>query len=102
MHHRPLIWVATVGSLLLVIGLSLSGPQDTPAPSEPTLAVLNEGVPDAAMAEQAPEPIETAPPEPLWDDFTVRDGDNLSLIFTRAGFTDTDLFRSQTATTTAP
>ena len=94
MHHRPLIWVATVGSLLMVMGLSLSGPQDTPAPSEPTLAVLNEGVPDAAMnQEQVPETIETAQPEPLWNDFTVRDGDNLSLIFSRAGFTDTDLFR---------
>ena len=95
MHHRPLIWVATVGSLLLVMGLSLSGPQDgTPPPNERTVAVLDEDAPVAAMdPEQAPEPIETAPPEPLWNDFTVRDGDNLSLIFSRAGFTDTDLFR---------
>ena len=89
------IWVATVGSLLMVMGLSLSGPQDdTPPPNEPTVAALDEDAPDVTVdPEQAPEPIETAPPEPLWDDFTVRDGDNLSLIFNRAGFTDTDLFR---------
>jgi murein DD-endopeptidase MepM/ murein hydrolase activator NlpD len=29
----------------------------------------------------------------LWRDFTARDGDNLSLIFARAGFNDTDLYR---------
>ena len=95
MHHRPLIWVATVGSLLMVMGLSLSGPQDdTPPPNERTVAALEADAPGVTVdPEQAPEPIETAPPEPLWDDFTVRDGDNLSLIFNRAGFSDTDLFR---------
>ena len=96
MHHRPVIWVATVGSLLLVMGLSLSGPQDSNPlpPSEATLGALEKNVPVAAMdPEQAPDPVETTPPAPLWDDFTVRDGDNLSLIFSRAGFSDTDLFR---------
>ena len=37
--------------------------------------------------------VEETPPEPLWRNFTVGDGDNLSLIFNRAGFSDTDLYR---------
>ena len=36
----------------------------------------------------APEPLELG-----WKDFRVDDGDNLSLIFNRAGFSDTDLYQ---------
>ena len=32
LHRRPLIWMATVGALLLVMGLSLSGPDQIDAP----------------------------------------------------------------------
>ena len=96
MHHRPLIWVATVGSLLLIMGLSLSSPKETspPTPSEKAMASLDEGAPAAAIEpQQSLDPAEADPSEPPWNDFTVREGDNLSLIFNRAGFTDTDLFR---------
>ena len=96
MHHRPLIWVATLGSLLLIMGVSLSGPKETspPTPSEMALATLDEGSPATAIEpQQSLDSAEADPPEPPWNDFTVREGDNLSLIFNRAGFTDTDLFR---------
>ena len=82
-----------VGALLLVMGLSLSGPEqiDTPIAGA-------EGDADGLAAEMlaaapAPEVIEMTPLEPPWRDFIVGDGDNLSLIFNRAGFTDTDLYR---------
>jgi murein DD-endopeptidase MepM/ murein hydrolase activator NlpD len=96
LHRRPFIWLATVGALLLVMGLSLSGPRDALEPSTaggsraiaietPLVAELDPDV--------LPELVIEASPEPPWRDFTVQDGDNLSLIFNRAGFTDTDLYR---------
>ena len=96
MHHRPLIWMAIVGSLLLIMGLSLSGPKESnpPTPSELAQAAPDEGAPEAAIdSTRDADPVETAQSEPPWNDFIVREGDNLSLIFSRAGFTDTDLFR---------
>ena len=92
LHRRPLIWMAIVGALLLVMGLSLSGPEQRDTPIAEA-----EGDTDSSAAElstaPAPEVIEEAPLEPPWRDFIVGDGDNLSLIFNRAGFTDTDLYR---------
>ena len=96
LHRRPLLWLATVGALLLVMGLSLSGPRDGREPAtagdsrvtaieKPLVAELEPAVP--------PEPVVEAPAEPPLRDFAVQDGDNLSLIFNRAGFTDTDLYR---------
>ena len=38
----------------------------------------------------APEPTDDAP---QWEEFVVRSGDNLSLIFKRAGFSDVDVYR---------
>ena len=93
LHQRPIIWLATIGALLLVMGLSLR------APSEPT-----ESITEATVVPEIAAPIEkdagtiednTAPPPalPEWRSFTVRSGDNLSLVFARAGFSDTDLYR---------
>ena len=79
LHRRPLIWMAMVGALLLVMGLSLSGPEqiDTPIAGA-------EGDADGSVAElgaaPAPEVIEEPPLEPPWRDFIVGHGDNLSLI----------------------
>ena len=93
LHQRPIIWLATIGALLLVMGLSLR------APSEPTESITEATVvPEiAAPIEKDAGPIEdnTAPPPalPEWRSFTVRSGDNLSLVFARAGFSDTDLYR---------
>ena len=44
----------------------------------------------AAPANPGPAPA-TEPPEPSWQPQTVRSGDNLSLIFKRAGFNDRDV-----------
>jgi murein DD-endopeptidase MepM/ murein hydrolase activator NlpD len=76
------------------MGLSLSEPEqiDTPIAgkasdaSGSTATTISADAPALAVVE------ETAP-EPLWRNFTVGDGDNLSLIFNRAGFSDTDLYR---------
>ncbi|GIR90366.1 MAG: hypothetical protein CM15mP89_3710 [Gammaproteobacteria bacterium] len=93
LHRRPVVWFATVGALLMVLGLTLSGPEwrgrttlhrsrddrhGDPCRSPPT--------PVAVSA--VPEPV-----IPPWKEFRVRNGDNLSLIFNRAGFNDTDLYR---------
>lgn len=43
----------------------------------------------AAAVEVAAEPT---PPEPTWQDYIVEKGDNLSLIFKRAGFSDKDIY----------
>ena len=98
LHQRPIVWIATVSALLLVMGLSLRGPQ-APATPEPALAVTPEA--SAATAtedaesptDQAAEPPPAPPAIPEWRDYKVRNGDNLSLVFARAGFTDTDLYR---------
>jgi len=79
-----------VGALFLVIGLSLWGPEQIDTPIAEA-----EGDAQGSAAEMlaaAPEVIVEAP-EPPRRDFIVGDGDNLSLIFKRAGFTDTDLYR---------
>ena len=93
LHQRPIIWLATIGALLLVMGLSLRAPSEPPASiTEATV------VPEiAAPIEKDTGTIEdnTAPPPalPKWRNFTVRSGDNLSLVFARAGFSDNDLYR---------
>jgi murein DD-endopeptidase MepM/ murein hydrolase activator NlpD len=96
LHQRPIVWLATIGALLLVVGLSLR------VPSEPSASITEVTVvPEiAAPIEKDTGTIEdnTAPPQappalPEWRDFTVRNGDNLSLVFARAGFSDTDLYR---------
>ena len=93
LHRRPLIWMATVGALLLVMGLSLSGPDQIDAPVAGAASDAGGLAAEMLAAAPEPEPIEMTPPEPPWRDFVVGDGDNLSLIFNRAGFTDTDLYR---------
>ena len=60
LHRRPLIWMAVVGALLLVMGLSLSGPEQIETPiAEAT------GDADGSAAEMlaaAPEVIEEGDP----------------------------------------
>ena len=86
--------MAIVGALLLVMGLSLSEPEqiDTPIAGKASDA---SGSTATTISAEAPAlaVVEETAPEPLWRNFTVGDGDNLSLIFNRAGFSDTDLYR---------
>lgn len=99
LHRRPLVWLVTMGSLLGVMALGLSGPQDS-VPQDKEQNVPPHAV-KPAESERVQQPtlnpedasVSALPPELPWRKFTVRDGDNLSLIFNRAGFTDTDLYR---------
>jgi len=99
LHRRPLVWLATMGSLLGVMALGLSGPQDSVpqdkeqnVPPDAVELVESEGVQQPTLNPEDAS-LSALPPELPWRKFTVRDGDNLSLIFNRAGFTDTDLYR---------
>ena len=93
LHRRPYLWVVGVGALLMILGLSLTTPNSD---EQPSMAV---GEVEAALAAPSPDvvaepiapPVPTPAPEPPWQEFVVQDGDNLSLIFNRAGFSDTDL-----------
>ena len=100
------VWLsgAALLALLAAAGLFLlpergaepTGPETAaPAPAEP-VDILSQ--PDTAITQQvisAPaEPApEAEPPEPTWVEQVVKAGDNLSLIFKRAGFTDRDVYR---------
>ena len=79
---------------MLIMGLSLSKPGKIDEPIARAESDTTESATESMVAEApAVEVVEEAEPEPPWQDFSVRDGDNLSLIFNRAGFTDTDLYR---------
>lgn len=100
LHQRPVVWAATLGALLLVMGLSLSGSRESATPaaevtSAPELAPkLEASIEDpAGPVDEAVEPPPAPPKLPEWRDYKVRNGDNLSVVFARAGFTDTDLYR---------
>lgn len=94
MQQRPLVWGATAGALLLVAALAFRAPQNpSAADNQPATDSAVDPAPlqvNDAVAEAAPTP---EPKEPEWRDFTVGEGDNLSLLFAKAGFTDTDLYR---------
>jgi murein DD-endopeptidase MepM/ murein hydrolase activator NlpD len=49
-------------------------------------------MPATAETQRAAPPPPDTPPAPVWAEETVRSGDNLSLIFARAGFTDRDVY----------
>ena len=96
LHQRPIVWLATIGALLLVMGLSLRAPSEPPASMTETTVAPEIAVPietDTGTIEDNTAPPQVPPALPEWRDFTVRNGDNLSLVFARAGFSDTDLYR---------
>jgi murein DD-endopeptidase MepM/ murein hydrolase activator NlpD len=81
--------------LLMIMGLSLTKPNSDEHPlaaGEQLEPAPAEASPDAVAEPIAPS-IPAVAPEPPWQEFVVREGDNLSLIFNRAGFSDTDLYR---------
>ena len=97
LHRRPLTMAGdrrriTVGHGVVIVrsrGTAASQPLPGTVVSPPSknrlLPSLSRPCPRASSLRR--------PAEPPWRDFAVQDGDNLSLIFNRAGFTDTDLYR---------
>ena len=98
------VWLsgAALLALLVVIGL-YAIPERRAEPAGPEAAATAAPVdilshPDTATPEPvAPAPVAPAPaaepPEPPWIEQVVKSGDNLSLIFKRAGFNDRDVYR---------
>lgn len=98
-RHLLMLGVASLGVAL--IALAVSTPQE--AANLPAEALLSEAAPTTgdALAIIAPSTEEQAAPaaapelpepERIWREETVRSGDNLSLIFARAGFSDRDVY----------
>lgn len=94
-----MLGVASFGVAL--IALAVSTPQEAAnLPAEPllsesapttieALSTIEPGTGDPTDPAATPEPPE---PERIWRTETVRSGDNLSLIFARAGFSDRDVY----------
>ena len=82
-----------VGALLLVMGLSLSGPEQIDTPIAEAEGDADGSAAEMLAAAPAPEVIEDDAARTSLARLYRGDGDNLSLIFNRAGFTDTDLYR---------
>lgn len=89
---------ALVGAAALIQTPANSLNNDSPATA---LAMLDqpaveippeEATPVVAEIEPAPAPVEPAKPELPWNEQTVKKGDNLSLIFKRAGFETRDVY----------
>jgi murein DD-endopeptidase MepM/ murein hydrolase activator NlpD len=63
----------------------------TDKPVKPTAIEQQTGNLGKATPQPSP-PAVPAPPQQLWHDYTVKNGDNLSLIFKRAGYYDRDVY----------
>ena len=94
MHQQPLVWYVTAGALLMVAILTLRAPPDDgPTASDPLLPEPDNAAPIVASVAIIEEPADPQPEQPQWLDLTVGEGDNLSLLFAEAGFTDVRLDR---------
>ncbi|RLQ21214.1 peptidase M23 [Seongchinamella sediminis] len=85
---------AVAGCLAIAFGLSSGDNTQPEAPQPVKPAVLADSIapapePPVAPIAAAPEP----PPELPWNEQVVRSGDNLSLIFKRAGYNDRHVHR---------
>ena len=85
---------ATLLVLVLLLRLFTNGSDDEDGSKQSTLAdpllTATTQIAWDAVTEGQIQSIETTPL--TWNDVTVRSGDNLSLIFNRAGFSDRDVF----------
>ena len=96
-RHLLLLGLASLG--IALIALAVSTPQEAanlPADAlHPSAAapLLDEALADLepTRSERAAEMV-ALEPAVIWHDETVRNGDNLSLIFARAGFSDRDVY----------
>ena len=92
-ERRHWTWAAGgVGLLLVTLALTANDPSD-----DTNSANLTPAKPDfSALAIENPIPVDTLvvhAPEPQWMEQAVGNGDNLSLIFARAGFSDRDVYK---------
>jgi len=87
-RHLVAVALATVIGGLVVMAVA-------PTQEAANLPTLEPVAVDPAVQIMDPAPLEVepAPPEPEWIEETVGSGDNLSLIFARAGFTDRDVYQ---------
>ena len=90
-------YIAAAAALLVAVVLVIALMPDRSPDDETARGLPETNVPavtvDATQTTN-PEPVaQYQEPEPLWHDETVRKGDNLSLIFKRAGFNDGDVHR---------
>ncbi|MBL6703588.1 MAG: peptidoglycan DD-metalloendopeptidase family protein [Pseudomonadales bacterium] len=95
MNGQRLAWGgATLLVLVLLLRLFTNGSDDEDGSKQSTLAdpllTATTQIAWDAVTEGQIQSIETTPL--TWNDVTVRNGDNLSLIFNRAGFSDRDVF----------
>ena len=103
-HHHVLA-VAALSALVAVAAIvtpsgdvnATRSPQEKVLPSEsvaPTLpATTLEAVAEASATVDALSEPAAEDQTPQWEEFVVRGGDNLSLIFKRAGFSDVDVYQ---------
>ncbi len=92
--RKYLVAAAVVAAFVVLTTLSLPERSETQSQTRDKLGVpLNSQQSSGAVN----VPPTTPPPNP-WNEITVRSGDNLSLIFKRAGFTDRDIYRITTKT----
>ena len=87
-------------SLLLIVTATLLLPGESPETNSKTVQTAQDSAtPTPEIASQPTvEAIdiptaEVEPPTPQWVEQTVRSGDNLSLVFKRAGFNDRDMYK---------
>lgn len=93
--RQHLLFIAAIAACIIVFAAILR-----PSTVEATKAQISEiEINEPAdsfqpMPESVALQVEPAtPPKPVWHDFTVTKGDNLSLIFKRGGFSDKDLYK---------
>jgi len=94
--RKYLLAAGVLAACAVLVSLSLS-PGDTQTDNGDD-ALLHESSPQSSDLISASElevaaAAPTAPPPSPWNEITVKSGDNLSLIFKRAGYTDRDIYR---------
>lgn len=87
--------------LLIVMSLAvLLGPKEPEAQKE-TIAIpltqnilpeISQEIESTTSAQQALPPVEIQPVGPQWKEYQIQSGDNLSILFRRAGLSDKDIY----------
>lgn len=90
--HRRLLAVAVVSVCAIVAAIFLPSEETSPAIQPPPEAAVHVAVAEVAEIPEPAAVIQPASVEPPWQEQVVRKGDNLSLIFKRAGFSDRDVY----------
>ena len=91
--HAVLGAVACALVAVLLLALPSPEPSDSQANAEPATTATVEVPALAASPQPAAQDLPPAIVEQPWHEETVRRGDNLSLIFKRAGYNDSDVYQ---------